>query len=99
MRLDIQENLRRRYLLGDLPESQATELEQEIFSDDEKFEQMFGSIESSEVNPKLAAVTLAFAALGKQMTGMPIDFQIQTASHANSVYGSRPRSALVEARS
>jgi hypothetical protein len=64
---------------------------------DEKFKQMFGSVESY-VNPKVAAITLAFAALGKQMTGLPIDFQIQSMSHANGVYGSKARSALIEVR-
>lgn len=63
---------------------------------DEEFAERFGSNRSAETNPKLAAVTLAFAALGKAMTGLPIDFQIQPASHANSVYGGEARSALFE---
>lgn len=62
---------------------------------DGEFEQMFGRNQSAETNRKLAAITLAFAALGKQMTGLPIDFQVQTASHANSRYPGR-RSALIE---
>jgi hypothetical protein len=37
----IQENLMHRYLLGDLPELEATVLEEELFSDDEKFERMW----------------------------------------------------------
>jgi hypothetical protein len=41
MRPDIQENLMRRYLLGNLPESEANELELQIFRDDEKFEEMW----------------------------------------------------------
>ncbi len=66
-----------------------------LILDDDDFYRRFGSNRSAETNKKLAAITLAFAALGKQMTGLPIDFQIQTMSHANSVYPG-PRSALIE---
>jgi hypothetical protein len=65
---------------------------------DEEFAERFGDIfRSSETDPRLAAITLAFAALGQQMTGLPIDFQIQPQSHANKVYPG-PRSALLELR-
>ncbi len=64
---------------------------------DDEFTARFGSNRSAETNPRLAAVTLAFAALGKQMTGLPIDFQIQPVSHANARYPGA-RSALVEIR-
>jgi hypothetical protein len=63
---------------------------------DEEFARLFGRPESAEVNTKLAAYTLAFAALGQQMTGLPIDFQIQTLTHANSRYGGQIRSALIQ---
>lgn len=63
---------------------------------DDEFAERFGDIHrSSETDPKLAAITLAFAALGSQMTGLPIDFQIQPQSHANKLYPDK-RSALVE---
>ena len=65
---------------------------------DEEFEALFGPLVGAEVNPKLAAVTLAFAALGKEMTGLPIDFQIQPTSHANRLYGDQMRSGLIEIR-
>ena len=64
---------------------------------DEKFEEMFGK-NGFYANPKVAAVTLAFAALGKQMTGLPIDFQIQSRSQANIAYAGQPRNALMEFR-
>lgn len=63
---------------------------------DDEFERLFGHPESSECNRKLAAVTLAFAALGKEMTGLPIDFQIQSDTRANGKYGDQMRSALIE---
>ncbi|MEW6734892.1 MAG: hypothetical protein AB1489_26615 [Acidobacteriota bacterium] len=49
MRSDTQENLMRLYLLGELPEAEATLLEQQLFTDDEKFEQMW-EIENSLVD-------------------------------------------------
>jgi hypothetical protein len=64
---------------------------------DDEFTARFGKGASAETNPKLAAITLAFAALGKHMTGLPVDFQIQTMSHANERYPDM-RSALVEFR-
>ena len=64
---------------------------------DDEFAALFGDNRSSGTNPKLAAVTLAFAALGKEMTGLPIDFQIQPVTHANEHYDG-PRSALIEVR-
>jgi hypothetical protein len=63
---------------------------------DDEFAERFGKLESAEVNRRLGAVTLAFAALGEKMTGLPIDFQIQTMSYANGKYGDQPRSALIE---
>jgi hypothetical protein len=37
-------------------------------------------------NGKWCALCLAFSALGKQMTGLPIDFQIQQRTWANKTY-------------
>ncbi len=62
---------------------------------DDEFTALFGKNQSAETNPKLGAITLAFAALGAQMTGLPIDFQIQPQSWANAKYPG-PRSALLE---
>lgn len=63
---------------------------------DEEFAARFGSVHVTEVDPRFAAVTLAFCALGAHMTGLPIDFQIQPQTHANSRYGGHMRGALVE---
>jgi hypothetical protein len=62
---------------------------------DDEFTARFGAVQNT-ANAKLAAITLAFTALGTQMTGLPIDFQIQPQSYANGVYGGEPRSALFE---
>jgi hypothetical protein len=63
---------------------------------DDEFVDRFGSIHASYVDPRVAAITLAFSALGSQMTGLPVDFQIQSQSHANTKYGGQLRSALIE---
>lgn len=63
---------------------------------DHEFAERFGT-GATYVYPKLAAITLAFAALGKEMTGLPIDFQIQQQSWANKHYPIG-RSALIEFR-
>lgn len=69
-----------------------------LMLDDDQYEAMgFGDPERTHDNAKWVAFTLAFSALGKQMTGLPIDFQIQQTSHANRLYlpsGGHGRSAL-----
>lgn len=64
---------------------------------DDEFTERFGDNQSAGTNPILSAITLAFSALGSQMTGLPIDFQIQTTTHANEAYPGM-RSALLESR-
>lgn len=61
---------------------------------DDEFDQRFG-VGATHAYAKLAAITLAFSALGKEMTGLPIDFQIQRQSWANKHYP-YSRSALIE---
>ena len=58
---------------------------------------MFGHIDTRWTSPKYAAIVLAFCALGKEMTGLPIDFQIQPQSYANKAYPN-PRGAMLEVR-
>jgi hypothetical protein len=65
---------------------------------DDEFIDRFGSIHASYVDPRFAAIMLAFSALGTHMTGLPVDFQIQSQSDANKKYGDQVRSALIEVR-
>lgn len=65
---------------------------------DDEFDARFGKRRLNYIDPKFAAITLAFASLAKEMTGLPVDFQIQRQSHANKFYGDQPRSALGEFR-
>ena len=69
-----------------------------LILDDDDFTARFGTNRSTETNPKLAAITLAFCALGRDMTGLPVDFQIQRQTDANEKYPG-PRSALIQASS
>jgi len=66
-----------------------------LILDDEVWDAMgLGDPDTSHTNAKWVALCLAFSALGKQITGLPIDFQIQKRTHANRIYASRDRSAL-----
>jgi hypothetical protein len=54
---------------------------------DEEYEQMgFGDPKHTHDNPKWVALVLAFSALGRQMTGLPIDFQIQQQTLCNQQF-------------
>jgi hypothetical protein len=67
-----------------------------VILDDAVYEAMgFGDPERTHCNAKWVAYTLAFSALGKEMTGLPIDFQVQQLTYANTKHGKgHPRSAL-----
>ena len=55
-----------------------------LILDDEQYETMgFGDPKRCHQNEKWIAMCLAFSLLGKNMTGLPIDFQIQQMTHAN----------------
>lgn len=64
-----------------------------ILVDEEYAAQGYGDPRYPQENGKWVAMCLAFSALGTQMTGLPIDFQIQEQSHANAEH-TGPRSAL-----
>lgn len=56
---------------------------------DEKYEAMgFGNPRHPHRNERWRAFVMAFSALGKEMTGLPIDFQIQQQTQANEEFGS-----------
>lgn len=69
-----------------------------LLLEDEKYEQMgLGDPEYPHQNAKWVSLVMAYSALGKQMTGLPIDFQIQQQSYANKHYSQNDqhvRSAL-----
>jgi hypothetical protein len=69
-----------------------------VMLDKEQYAAMgFGDPEHPHENEKWCAFTMAFSELGRKMTGLPIDFQIQETDKANADYH-RPdqgRSALM----
>lgn len=69
-----------------------------LLLDDAVYEEMgLGDPEHPHSNEKWVALVKAFSALGRQMTGLPIDFQIQQRTLANRLYGRKTgnhRSAL-----
>jgi hypothetical protein len=71
-----------------------------VMLDDETYAAMgFGDPVYSHHNAKWVAFTLAFSALGREMTGLPVDFQIQQTTRANEQFGGRGgRSALGQSR-
>lgn len=66
-----------------------------IILDDEEWETMkLGDPRTCHQNGKWVSLCLAYSALGKSMTGLPIDFQIQQQSYANKTFEKGNRSAL-----
>jgi hypothetical protein len=63
-----------------------------IINDSDWEDLELGDPGSPHQNGKWVALTLAFCELGKRITGLPIDFQIQQRSYANEHYGDAPRS-------
>lgn len=67
-----------------------------LLPDEEWEHQQLGDPANPQWNAKWTAITLAWSAFGRQMTGLPIDFQLQQRTQANGEFG-RPehqRSAL-----
>lgn len=68
-----------------------------LMLDDEKYAAMgFGDPKRPHDNARWCAFCAAFSALGRQMTGLPIDFQIQDMTTANAEHPG-PRSGLIMA--
>ena len=83
------------YLVGSaLDGKQWRDVDVRLILSDEDWDAMgLGDPRDTHRNGKWVALCLAFAALGKQMTGLPIDFQIQRQTEANAEFN-KPRSAL-----
>lgn len=65
-----------------------------ILTDEEYQQWELGDPCQAHRNAKWVSLCLAYAALGKALTGLPIDFQIQQQTLANKQYEGRDRSAL-----
>lgn len=63
---------------------------------DDEFDAMFGELTRPRcLNLKWNAACLAFASLGRDMTGLPIDFQVDRMTETNESYGGGARHALI----
>jgi hypothetical protein len=56
----------------------------------------FGDPKNAHSNKRWVSTVLAWTTFGRELTGLPIDFQIQQQSAANAEF-SAPRSALFQA--
>jgi hypothetical protein len=76
------------YLVGSaLAGKQWRDVDIRLILEDKVYEEMgLGDPERTHSNPKWVSLCLAYSALGKSLTGLPIDFQIQQQTHANKAY-------------
>lgn len=83
------------YLVGSaLKTKQARDIDVRVHLSDSAFDHHFGQHDAfGRAGTGWAATCMAFAALGKQMTGLPVDFQVQSAGHW-LVYRDEPRLRL-----
>jgi hypothetical protein len=87
------------YLVGSCMERKDwRDIDVRLILPDEVWEEMgLGDPKMTHSNAKWCALVQAFSALAKQMTGLPVDFQIQQQTYANATYQG-VRSALYAAR-
>jgi hypothetical protein len=83
------------YLVGSaLKSKKFRDVDVRLILDDELYASMgLGDPEYPQHNAKWVSLVLAYSALGKQLTGLPIDFQIQQQTYANKKF-KNPRSAI-----
>lgn len=84
------------YLVGSAARGkQWRDVDVRVMLDDEIYDLTFKSRFKPEwTNPGWSGICLAFAALGREMTGFPIDFQVQRLSDANKLFGGQIRVPL-----
>lgn len=65
-----------------------------ILNDDEWIAEFGAPPTNWDHEPKWVVLCWSLSLLGRDMTGLPIDFQIQPMRHANEKFKGKPRSAL-----
>lgn len=85
------------YLVGSvLKTTDWRDVDVRVILDDEQFDAMFDELTSPRcLNLKWNACCLAFASLGRDMTGLPIDFQVDRQTEANEQFDG-PRSGILD---
>lgn len=65
-----------------------------LILDDDEYERLFGPPSKPQaLCARWSAMCLAFSALGRELTGLPIDFQVQQQTDANASFDG-PRGAI-----
>ena len=65
-----------------------------LMLDDEDFAYWFGDPQAPRFDARWSLICTALSVLGERMTGLPIDFQIQSTTKANESYPDGPRDPL-----
>lgn len=72
------------YLVGSvLHDRQYRDVDVRIILSDDHFKALYGDLHPDWADPHWGAVCMAWSALGRQITGLPIDFQVQSMAEAN----------------
>ncbi len=84
------------YLVGSAAKGKGwRDVDVRVILNDDEFERICGPLTRPRaLNLRWNALCLSFAALGRDMTGLPIDFQIDQQTDANEKYDG-PRHALI----
>lgn len=84
------------YLVGSAMRSKDwRDVDVRLILDDDKYEELgLGEPHDPHTNGKWVSLCLAYAALGKSLTGLPIDFQIQQRTFANMKFKGKPRNPI-----
>jgi hypothetical protein len=85
------------YLVGSAVLGKAwRDVDVRLILSDEEYESTVGKLERPEaLNQRWCAFNMAFSELGRRITGLPIDFQIQQRTQANKENPNQPRCALI----
>lgn len=84
------------YLVGSAANGkQWRDVDVRLILSDEDYARLIGDVRHEAENPRWQAFNMAFAALGKHLTGLPIDFQIQQQTDANKKFPKQTRCALI----
>ncbi len=84
------------YLVGSAGNGKVwRDIDVRLILDDAEYKRIVGAKSNRLYNSRLVAFNMAFAELGKRITGLPIDFQIQEQTRANEEYPNQDRNALI----
>lgn len=85
------------YLVGSAAKGKVwRDVDVRLMMPDDDFDELFGELTRPRcINEKWNAACLAWAGRGREITGLPIDFQIDRTTEGNEKYGGEPRHPLI----